>query len=87
MNANEWIREVTRAARRLRRTPAFTTVVVVTLALGVGVNAAIFSVLNAVMLQDLPYAEPDRLVRLYETHEEWGLVEYMRGPAVSEYRE
>lgn len=86
MNGAEWVREGLRAGRRLRRSPGFAVIVVTTLALGVGVNTAVFSVLNAVMLQDLPYAEPDRLVRVYETHEQWGMVQYMRGPAVSEYR-
>jgi putative ABC transport system permease protein len=86
MSMTEWTTEATRAVRRLRRAPGFTAVVVVTLALGVGVNTAIFSVLNAVLLQDLPYAEPDRLVRLYENHEEYGLIEYLRAPAVAEWR-
>jgi putative ABC transport system permease protein len=88
MKAAEWRIEITRAARRLKRAPGFTAVVVLTLALGVGVNTAIFTVLNAVLLQDLPYPEPDRLVRLYEGIEEWGSeVEFMRAPVVAEYRD
>jgi macrolide transport system ATP-binding/permease protein len=52
------------AVRQLRRTPAFTTTVLLTLALGIGANAAIFTLVNAVLLKDLPVADPKMLVHL-----------------------
>lgn len=88
MSMGEWKTEMVRAIRRLRRAPGFTFVVVATLGLGVGANTGIFTVLNAVLLEGLPYAEPDRLVRVYESEAESpGGEWFLRAPVAAEYRQ
>ena len=71
MRVSQWFEElrddVKFAFRQLRAAPVFTAIAVTTLALGIGANSAIFALVDATLLRPLPYANPDRLVTIWET--------------------
>lgn len=76
------------AARALWRRPALTLVALATLALGIGANSAIFSVINAVLLEPLPFRAPERLVTVWTTSPGQGLVEgFSSYPDFRDWRE
>ena len=60
------------AFRQLSKNPGFTTVAVLTLALGIGANTAMFSLINGVLVKPLPFPKPERLITLFENHKEQG---------------
>jgi putative ABC transport system permease protein len=66
--------------RQLRRNPGFTAVAVLTLALGIGANTAIFSVVEGVLLKPLPFKNPGRLVRIYGSNPQQGYSRMMNSP-------
>jgi putative ABC transport system permease protein len=77
----ELVADTRHALRSLRRNPGFAAAAIVTLALGIGANTAVFSAVHAVILRPLPFADPDRLVMLWEANEERGWVNQTAAPA------
>lgn len=82
--ANVW-RDVRYGVRQLGKTPVFTIVCVLTLALGVGANTAVFSVMHAVLMKMVPASEPDRLVVLHEGNKPRGAFDSSDGSTSASY--
>ncbi|MPZ21817.1 MAG: hypothetical protein GEV06_28635, partial [Luteitalea sp.] len=62
------LRDLQQGWRVLRRRPGFTAVTILTLTFGIGANVAMFSVMDGILLRPLPYRDPDRIVRLWESN-------------------
>ena len=67
------VREVAYAARVLRRSPGVTLLSVATMGVGIGVSALLFTLVDGIVLRPLPYPEPDRLVRIFDTNPQAGI--------------
>ena len=85
VRGGRWVSDIVRdtrfAMRTLRNNPVLTLSAVVTLAVGIGANTAIFSTLHAVVLRPLPYRDASQLVMLYETNPERGWTQAEAAPA------
>jgi putative ABC transport system permease protein len=81
-----FVQDLRYAARTLGRVPGFTLVALVTLALGIGANTAIFSIVNAVLLRPLPYHEPDRVVLLWSHWTNWTKT-WVSEPELADYQQ
>jgi putative ABC transport system permease protein len=76
------------ALRQLRKSPAFTAIAIITLALGIGLNTAIFSLINGLFLRGLPFKEPSRVVHLFGGDKSRDLVDFpLSAPRYQHYRD
>lgn len=78
-------RDLRLSVRTLRRTPGFTCIAVIVMALGIGANVALFTVVRSVLLKPLPFADPDRLLMLYESPQP-GRTNSVAGGVVNEWK-
>jgi MacB-like periplasmic core domain len=75
------------ALRQLRMNPGFTVVAVLSLALGIGANTAIFGLIDAVLLKNMPVKDPKELVQVIRIHPRWGATSPLSYPAFERFRD
>jgi putative ABC transport system permease protein len=88
LRMESFMQDLSFGVRMLMKQPGFTLIAALTLALGIGANTAIFSVVNATLLRPLPYSEPDRLVQIWQTNpraNRWG--DWVSYPDFRDWRE
>lgn len=85
-SVESWLYDLRFSLRSLRKNPAFTSVALITIALGIGANVAIFSVVHSVLLRPLPYDEPDQLVHLWSSRQAMSKGP-LSPPDIAEFRE
>ena len=78
---DELLQDLRYGARQFRKNPGFTAIAIMTLALGIGANTAVFSVAYAVLFKPLPYHDPARLLRVYSANARSGGDHWMSSPA------
>ncbi len=76
------LNQIKQVLRRLSRAPLFTTITLLTLAVGIGANTVIFSVVEGVLLKPLPYSHPEQLIGVWHTAPGIGIKELNMSPSV-----